>query len=208
MNELGIVCKYTGRFDEGRALYERALTLVPPDSVEAAAILHNLGGIEHARGRYAEAEVPARRAVEIRACALGADHVDVAADRAALAAIVDGLGRADEAAALLRDALLVFERGREQHEVGVTLANLAAIAHKRGDHAEAERLHRRALAIKEATLGADHPELAITLANLATTLRAAGRPDEAIQFDRRAHTLLDGRVAADHPTLVLVRGRL
>ena len=63
---LGIVCKYTGRFDEGRLLYERALLLVPPDSVEAAAILHNLGGIEHARGRNAEAEVPARRAVEVR----------------------------------------------------------------------------------------------------------------------------------------------
>jgi Flp pilus assembly protein TadD len=208
LNELGIVCKYTGRFDEGRELYERALALVPPDSAEAAAILHNLGGIEHARGRHAEAEGPAWRAVEIRTLARGADHVDVAADRAPLAAIVDGLGRTDEAEALLREALAVFERAREHHEVGVTLANLAAIAHKRGDHAGAERLHRRALTIREATLGGDHPELAITLANLATTLRAAGRPDEAVRLDRRAHALLDGRVAPDHPTLALVRSRL
>ncbi len=132
----------------------------------------------------------------------------MAEDRAALAAIVDGLGRSDEAEALLRDALVVFEHAAQHHDVGVTLGNLAAIAHRRGDHAEAERLHRRALAIKEATLGGDHPELAITLANLSTTLRAAGRPDEAVPLDRRAHALLDGRVAPDHPTLALVRSRL
>ena len=86
---------------------------------------------------------------------------------------------------------MVFEHATQPHDVGVTLGNLAAIAHRRGDLEEAERLHRRALAIKEATLGGDHPELAITLANLATTLRAAGRPDEAVPLDRRAHALLD-----------------
>jgi hypothetical protein len=66
-------------------------------------------GLAHARGDHAAGEEPARRSVSIRARAVGPDHPEVAADRAALAAILDALGRHDEAEALLREALRVFE---------------------------------------------------------------------------------------------------
>src|SRR5438093_125331 len=67
------------------------------DDVALASVYHNLGGLEHARGNYEAAEPLARRSVELRELALGAKHPDVAADRAALAAIVDALGRDEEA---------------------------------------------------------------------------------------------------------------
>ncbi len=66
------------------------------DNTEAASIYHNLGGLAHARGRYSEGESLARQAVEIRLRALGPDHVDVAADVAALAAIPDGQRKVDD----------------------------------------------------------------------------------------------------------------
>src|SRR4051794_15704946 len=57
LNSLGRVYKYTGRFEDADALYHRALALVEqslgPDHPEAATLCHNLGGLEHARGRHA-----------------------------------------------------------------------------------------------------------------------------------------------------------
>jgi tetratricopeptide (TPR) repeat protein len=97
LNDLGMLRKYQGRYPEAIPLYRRALSIVRAaglgTSADAASSYHNLGGIEHARGRYARAEAPARRAVEIRTRALGPRHPQVAADVAALAAIVEGRGR-------------------------------------------------------------------------------------------------------------------
>jgi tetratricopeptide (TPR) repeat protein len=133
--------------------------------------------------------------VEIRARAMGEDHVDVAADRAALAAILDGLGRRDEAEALLHSALRTFERvlGPGHHEVACTLANLAAIAYRRGRAPDADALYGRALAIKEHLLGARHPELAILLNNLAVLaaqrVKGAITPVAPVGTGPGAHTV-------------------
>ena len=42
LNELGLLGKETGRLDEARACYLEALSMVPPDSAEAAS-WHDLG---------------------------------------------------------------------------------------------------------------------------------------------------------------------
>ena len=55
-------------------------------------------------------EPPARRSVELRERALGPDHPVVAADLAALAALVAAQGRHPEAEAMYLRALNVFER--------------------------------------------------------------------------------------------------
>ena len=67
------------------------------DHIDTATIWHNLGGVEHARGRFVDGEIYARRSVQIRETVLGPDHVAVAADLAALAALVQEQRRCDEA---------------------------------------------------------------------------------------------------------------
>jgi tetratricopeptide (TPR) repeat protein len=212
LNALGIVCKYTGRFPEGEDHYVRALAILEVNGEGqtplAAAVHHNIGGIRHARGDYAGAESPACHAVEINERALGHDHPVTATDRAALAPILDSLGRHDEAKALLLQALATFEREHDDYEIAMTLGNLAAIAQRRGDLTEAEQMHRRSLATKERTLGPEHPELATTLSNLATTLYAEGRAGEAVPLLRRALTLAEDSLEPDHPNLAALRGNL
>ena len=70
LNALGMVFKYSGRFDEGVDLYRRALQIlergVGAEHPDVASIYHNLGGLEHARRNFAEAEPYARRSVELR----------------------------------------------------------------------------------------------------------------------------------------------
>jgi tetratricopeptide (TPR) repeat protein len=211
LSGLGIVYKYTGQFDPAERVYYRALSLTEGHGRvnlnQLADLYHNLGGLDHARGHFAHGEPLARRAVDLRIQALGEEHASVAADRAALAALLDGLGRNDEAEFLLRHAVRVLERiaGPNHGDVAAALNNLAAIRQKRGATDEAERLYRRALAIKERLNGADHPELTPTLNNLATLLRRRGQVDEAAALYQRALKILERTVEPDHPNLLACR---
>src|SRR5579862_9887826 len=55
-NDLGVLYKYWGRFDDGLRLYERALPKIiachGEDSLEAATLYHNIGGILHAKDDF------------------------------------------------------------------------------------------------------------------------------------------------------------
>src|SRR5687767_9713090 len=103
-NNLGVLYKYMGRFPDAWRLYRRALFMVKQlrraTSVASATIYHNLGGLGRARGNFGRGEVFARRSVAIRQEALGPDDPAVAADVAALAAILDARGKRDEAESL------------------------------------------------------------------------------------------------------------
>jgi len=208
MNGLAILYKYTSRFTEAQRLYRSALAITRRTRGRAdcgvAAILHNLGGLEHARGRFAKGEPLARQSVAIRRRALGAGHPDVAADMAALAAILDGQdepGKRREAETLYRRAIEIFERtlGRAHLEVGFNLGQLAALCHQSGRHAEASSLYRRALRIQAKTLGAQHPVLARTVANFAALRRDQGRARDAEALFRRAYEMFRATLGPGHP---------
>ena len=66
-------------------------------------------------------------------------------------------------------------------------------------HAEAEPLMRRALAISEASFGADHPKVAIRLNNLAQLLKGTNRLQEAEPLMRRALAIDEASFGALHP---------
>lgn len=206
-NDLAVTYKYLGRFGAARKLYEESLELIEkilgPDHTEIATVLHNMGGLEHARGRYAEAEAPARQGVAIRRRALGTDHPAVAADEAALAAILEELEKLDEAESLYRSAIETFTRvhGPMHEELCINYNNLAALLQKRGQLVEAERFYRQALRIGEEVLGSDHPTLANTLNNLAVLLLSQERTSEAARLCERALRIFRKALPARHPTV-------
>jgi tetratricopeptide (TPR) repeat protein len=114
LNELGVLGKYDGQFERSETAYRRALRIVEQtsglESELGATLFHNLGGLEHARGHFATGEPFARRAVEIRERLVGPDHPDTAADVAALAALLDGQRKYDEAEKLY----LQYERSTDR----------------------------------------------------------------------------------------------
>lgn len=213
-NDLGMTFKFDGRFERAEEAYGRAhalLQAIPEvDQEDLAALLHNLGGLAHARGDFVSAEPFARLAIEVRSASDGHDELGVLLDRSAHAAILAGLGREAEAEAAIRDLLPDLERlvGPDHPEVAVALNNLAAIVQGHGDLTLAESLYRRVVTIKAAALGDRSPGLAVALNNLGTVLRRQGRPAEAADLYRRAIELLSGEVADDHPNLVAIRANL
>ena len=70
---------------------------------------------------------------------------------------------------------------------------------QRADHAQARSLHQRALAIREAYLGPDHPDTAETLNNLAIVLRAQGDLDGARPLLERALRIHEEQLGPEHP---------
>jgi tetratricopeptide (TPR) repeat protein len=137
----------------------------------------------------------------------GPDQLEVAADRIALAAILDARGRYREAELILRDVRSVLEGvlGRDHYEVAAAVDKLAAVVERRGDHAEAVSLYERSFAIKRRILGAGHANVAETLCDLGAALLAAGRIDDADLALREALPVLE-RLA--HPRLARCRADL
>jgi tetratricopeptide (TPR) repeat protein len=210
-NNLAVLYKACGRFDEGLRLYQQALVSViqlnGEDCLASSVIYHNIGGILHSKGDFPSAEQPGRKAWEISRRLLGEDDPGTLFDAVAYAAILDGLQRYDESEAIYRRALVIFEKtfGPEHYEVASNLHNLAAVVCVRGDLDEAEKLYRRALTIKEKLLGAESPDAALTRNNLGALLNRKGCPREAAAMLQIAVDILQDRLAPDHPHLVFAR---
>jgi len=71
-----------------------------------------------------------------------------------------------------------------------SLNNLAELYRIQGRYPEAEPLYRRSLAIRERTLGPEHPSVATSLNNLAAFYHVQGRYAEAEPLYRRTLVIL------------------
>jgi tetratricopeptide (TPR) repeat protein/two-component sensor histidine kinase len=98
------------------------------------------------------------------------------------------LGLFDEARSLLDKALAIREHGGEPPEIAATLVHLGALAHLSGK-GDAVPLFRRALALRESSLGPESAEVAEVLNDLGTSLAAKGQFDEAETTLRRTLAL-------------------
>jgi hypothetical protein len=204
-NSLGMACKAAGEFDAAAAAYWRAgaalAGLAGPDPLIEAGLLHNLGGLAHARGEATVGIPLAETGLELRTELLGTGHPDVARDLNALGALYQLAERTEDAARAYGRALATFEAcyGPDHFEVGMTCANLAVLRAGEGRNAEAESLGQRSLRILQDVLGADDAEVGLTLLNLAAPVAAQGRQAEARALTARASAILAARLPAGHP---------
>jgi len=205
-NNLGVLCKHAGWFDRGAAAYARSVAFAqrmpqtPARDMLLATILHNTGGLDHARGRFESAEEPARRAWEMRRQHLGEDHPTTLADAVAYAGVLDGLSRFAESRPIYERALSVYERlfGPEHYEVAATLHNLAFVENAEGNHSRAIDLARRAYSLKATLLGKTHPDTALSGMNLASLLPAQDHA-EARDLLNEALVVFERELAPGHP---------
>jgi tetratricopeptide (TPR) repeat protein len=194
LNDYGVVCKYVGQFGEASRNYRRALKLIDgAGGVRnhgdfAATLYHNLGGVEHARRRFRQGLRYARRGIRLRKKVRPRDALALAADEAALAAILAELGRNSEAVEISLRVLARFQRdlGPKHAEVGAVSANLGPMLWKLGKAREAERRLRLAVSILDKALGRNHPRSASALNNLGYVCARNGKVREARALYRRA----------------------
>jgi tetratricopeptide (TPR) repeat protein len=88
--------------------------------------------------------------------------------------------------------------GSNQLALADTLYNLAILRRQQGALVEAEQLYRRALAIRERELGANHPDVAVILNNLAVLEAAEGSYDDAQPLFERALAIRQSALGDAH----------
>ena len=213
-NDLAILYKYWGRFEDGLSLYQRVLrsmvAIHGKKSLAVSTVFHNIGGILHASKDFVAAERPARKAWEISQGLLGDNDPRTLIDGVAYAAVLDGLGRYHESEPIYRHALAIFRNayGRRHYEVASTLHNLAAVLAARGRNRTAEKQYREALVIKSRLLGRSSPDTALTANNLGKLLLTMGRAKEAVGLLRPAVKALKAQLRPDHPDLAIATRNL
>jgi tetratricopeptide (TPR) repeat protein len=213
LNDYGVVCKYAGRLGEASRSYRRALKLIDgagglrTHGDFAATLYHNLGGIEHARRRFRQALRYARRGIRLRKKVRPRDALALAADEAALAAILAELGRNSEAVKISLRVLARFRRdlGPKHAEVGAVSANLGPMLWTLGKAREAELRLRLAVSILDEALGKNHPRSASALTNLAFVCARNGKVREARALYRRVMQILGKQRRGTHAEIAVVK---
>jgi serine/threonine protein kinase/tetratricopeptide (TPR) repeat protein len=204
LNALGEVLRDTGRLDEARACFERALAIMErtlgPDHPDVSAVLNNLGAVLWSTGKLDAARPYLARSLALDEATFGPDHPRVAISLLNLGGLDNAAGDAAHGRALLERALAIQRRalGPDAPELAMALHNLGGVVAAQGDYPAAQRYFEDALAIFERALGHDHAHAALPLIGLGDTLIARARPLEAMPAYRRAIAILDRAYGPDN----------
>ena len=92
---------------------------------------------------------------------------------------------------MLRQVVATFENtpSSERARYATSCHNLGLLYYRHSAYQDAEFLLKRALAIRENTLGPDHPLVALSLRSYALVLRKTGRSAQAKPLEKRGMTI-------------------
>jgi tetratricopeptide (TPR) repeat protein len=200
LGTLASIAYMQGRGAEAEALFRSRLAIdekvLGPEHPDVATTLNNIGRILVERRAFAEAEPLLDRAVKNAMRERGAEHDDMAFMLSNLALARRGLGRTDEAEALLRQAGAVAE-ARGHRTLAPTWVELASIACGSKRIEEGESLLSRA----REQMQADYPDDTWRMAWIdvvnAQCLRDAGDRQQASALLARSAGAVLARWDAD-----------
>ncbi|MCB9888352.1 MAG: serine/threonine protein kinase [Planctomycetes bacterium] len=211
VSKLGVVAFGNGDLQAAEQHYREAISMTRPLGSafhpQLASCLGGLAGTLSQRGQQAAA----KRSYEDALALLTSGHpAQRIATLDGLANVLLHLGEVDAAAAAIAEAArLAGSPDREAAAQGAArLQTEARLLLKRGDHAGAAPLLRRALAQFESVLGKQHDRVASTLGLLARVEELADRKQEAEALYRRAIEIRQQARGRAHPELALLHSSL
>lgn len=201
---------FEGRYAEALPLAEKLLALTTVENglspSDIAWSNEQLARVYEGLGRWAEAEAATRKALAINE-SLGASGANNAVtNRTRLAIFFEAQGRLADAEKLY--AAAGPRASTMQAEVAHRLNYLSVIRDAQGRHDDAELIAKRALVLRQQTIGPEHADTGLTMNNLAMTYWALGRKAEAAPLLRRAIGIIEKTKGAGHPDLAKLVGNL
>jgi tetratricopeptide (TPR) repeat protein len=193
-------------YAEAALYYQKAAEFVPEGGEEILAEYLDWEGVLWLQaGRYADAEPPLMRALEIREEVLARTYSALAQSLNNVGMLYQSRGHYDEAEPLLKQALEIREQVLEptSDALAQSLNNLAKLYDEQGRYAETEPLYKRALEIRKVTLGPEHFKVGLLLHNLASLYLTEGRYDEAEPLFKHALRIAENALGLDHPDVAM-----
>jgi eukaryotic-like serine/threonine-protein kinase len=178
------------------ALIEAAAIHARPGPQLTVRLQSNLGFLDQARGRPAEARARYTATLALAERELGPEHPATLTVLTHLGKLATDEGRFADARTLYERALAVRERvaGEDHPDVARGLQNLGQVLRIEGKLDDAARMFERGLAIRIAALGPDHPEvghsynsLGALHANREDHAAAVGYFEKAMALAERAY---------------------
>jgi tetratricopeptide (TPR) repeat protein len=164
-----------------------------PDTLNArASLAATLPG--DAEG-IAQAEAVEREIVARYREIYGPDSIKLAGALTNLAATVGRQGRQQDALALYREALPIYERAGHNARLALVLQNMGSMYLDLRIYDAAEQALGRSVATREAIYGATHPQLVLPLVGLSRIHVAQQRWQDAQAFLERAREITDAHLA-------------
>ena len=213
-NNLGLVYKELGRYQEAAVLLEEALNadlaILGEEAPNLSRRRASLGIVYYELGRYEEAREILEEALQLEIEKHGEEHSTVAISRSNLALVYQALGRY-EAAAQLLEAALESDRtnfGEQHPTVASSRSNLALVYKDLGRYEAAAQLLEAALESDRTNFGEQHPNVARSRSNLALVYKDLGRYEAAAQLLESALESDRTNFGEQHPEVAIKSSNL
>ncbi len=190
LDNQGMNLRRRGRLTDAAPLFVRSRPLIEREfgresfdfwthQSEHSLLVADLGRLAEARAAFEENLARAPRI-------FGTHSLYYASENARLGNVLVRLGAYRDAVPVAQRAVESAEEvmGADSFAVSLALSLRASLADARGDAVSAEADYRRALAIREALLGRQHPDSSESALELGLSLQRAGRPGGAVLVHR------------------------
>jgi tetratricopeptide (TPR) repeat protein len=173
-----------------------------------AMLLHTIGGVYRALGRYQDAQGVLEEALSLRQNLKGRERTDLADTENELGHIYGAAGDNQRQDAMYREALHIRRDilGPEHLKIAESLANIGNIAVRDGRFSDAERSYREALEMAR-RVAAPSDVAAFEMA-LSVALSRQYREAEAIALLRDATAILQRTLGIEHSRTLLTMNNL
>jgi len=164
-------------------------------------LLFNIAESYALLGKYREAELMYRQALDLKEKVLGEEHPSTLDSMNNLAEVLRHQGKYEEAEQMQRQTLDLKKVLGEEHPSTLgSMNNLAIVLGQQGKYEEAEQMQRQTLDLREKVLGEEHPDTLDSMNNLAEVLRHQGKYEEAEQMQRQTLDLKEKVLGEEHPS--------
>lgn len=166
-----------------------------------AAIRQTLGRTYHAIGRLKEAEEHHVASLKLFRETVGEDEDETIEAMRNLSGVLTDESKYDEADALAKEAVAIYERlrGHEHSDTGLAIGELGRVLQEQGRFDEARELIKESIRIGLATLGKLDPRVLVLMHNYGTALKDRGELPEAEKYLRDVLALRIEVYGEDHP---------
>ena len=203
-NNLALVYKRLGEYNQAKQLYEKALTIrkkiFGEDHADVATSYNGLASVYNRLGQYNQAKELYEKALLIRKKIFGEDHADVATSYNNLALVYDTLGEYNQAKELHEKALIIRKKifGEDHADVASSYNNLASVYYNMKEYNQAKELYEKALTIRKKIFGEDHADVATSYNDLALVYDTLGEYNQAKELHEKALIIRKKIFGEDH----------